>query len=494
MKEKLPGRSRVVAWIVGVTAAGIMVLFSLIAVAGNVNVQRSIDDALTQEVGEVEAFAASGIDPTTGEPFTSAERFIEIFLSRQVVEPAELIVGGIQGQGLIAEQVGANAHSFSQLDERTRVQIATPGSSGTMVDSGQGKLTWRSISINHKDATGTIALVVFHEEANAELHSQLLLLAGASLTVLVATGLAAWYISGQILSYHGRFNRAVEQAIDSKDLVLPEDGPENYVSLAVSANRLVEASELALDEERRFTEDVTFAVRTPLAMIEAGLSQPSENPEQDTQKRRELASEARQLNQLVEDLSLLTRISRGDYIAPRTEMDVAHLIFGTAAMWQAELAETDSDISVECGRLDSATVQLDEARLRQALDRLIENAVDASRYPAITNKTGTDDTFEQPGKEKKIFLQTALFTRDGDAWVAIEINDFGRGIPSGEREKILDRFTRASNDPHPGNGLGMAIADQIARAMGGRVEVPEQLGQSTVVRLSLPVWEAEETN
>lgn len=480
MRKKLPGRSRVVAWIVGVVTAGVMVIFSIIAIAGNWNVQKSIDDALTQEIGEIQALADERIDPATGQDFTSAERFIQVYLSRQVAEPAELIVGGIPKQGFIAEKVGPRSHSFHELDPDAKAAIAVPGSGGTITDPRHGKLTWRSVSVTHSGKTGTIALVIFHHEANAELYTQLMLLLGASIVVVAATGAVAWLISGQILSFLGQFSRAVDKAIDADDHFLPEDGSEVYVSLATSANRLMETSERALDEERRFAEDITFAVRTPLALIEAGLNQPSENAAQDAEKRRTLAAEARQLNQLVEGLSVLTRISRGDYVSGGSPIDVNDVVASTATVWQHRLDDEAIPISVECGHLESPTLEVDEARLRQALDELIENAVNASHDPADVHSD----------KPKKVYLQTATFTRDDMPWVAIEITDFGRGIPVDERATIMQRFARASNDPRPGNGLGLAIADQIARAMGGRVDVPEPVENTTTVRLTLPLAES----
>ncbi|MFY9263290.1 MAG: HAMP domain-containing histidine kinase [Actinomycetaceae bacterium] len=478
MKKKLPGRSRVVAWITSVTAAGIMVLFGLIAIAGNWNVQRSIDEALIQEIGEIDAFATAGVDPETGETFASAQRFIEVYLSRQVSEPTELIVGGIQGEGVIAEQIGPKAHSFEQLDETTRTQIAAPGSSGTIVDSTHGKLTWRSVAIDHPDATGTIALVIFHQEATAELNTQLLLLAVASLVVLVATGAVAWLVSGQILSYLGQFNQAIDRAIENQDYMLPEDGSETYVLLAESTNRLLETAERALDEERRFTEDVTFAVRTSLAMIAAGLTQECDNPEQEAEKRRELAAESRQLSELVNDLSVLTRISRGDYLSAGTEVAVADLVSGTLALWEDKLAEVDSPVKIVGADLTAAKITVDEPRLRQALDEVIENAVDALQYPANENN---DDA------EQIVYLYSSLITREGNDWVAIDITDSGRGIPQSERDRIGQRFMRASNDPHPGNGLGLAVAGKIVRAMDGQIYLPEQDESATTIRLALPV-------
>src|SRR5206468_6096695 len=54
--------------------------------------------------------------------------------------------------------------------------------------------------------------------------------------------------------------------------------------------------------------------------------------------------------------------------------------------------------------------------------------------------------------------------------VALTVDDSGPGIPEAERTRIFDRFHRAT-DTQTGAGLGLAIADAIVRATGGRWKV-----------------------
>jgi signal transduction histidine kinase len=54
--------------------------------------------------------------------------------------------------------------------------------------------------------------------------------------------------------------------------------------------------------------------------------------------------------------------------------------------------------------------------------------------------------------------------------VALTVDDSGPGIPESERTRIFDRFHRAT-DTEGGAGLGLAIADAIVRATGGRWKV-----------------------
>jgi two-component system OmpR family sensor kinase len=70
---------------------------------------------------------------------------------------------------------------------------------------------------------------------------------------------------------------------------------------------------------------------------------------------------------------------------------------------------------------------------------------------------------------------------------ALVVEDSGPGIPSGERERVFDRFYRLPGQGGLGNGLGLAIVKAIAERHQGRVE----LGRSArlgglEVSLSLP--------
>jgi signal transduction histidine kinase len=72
--------------------------------------------------------------------------------------------------------------------------------------------------------------------------------------------------------------------------------------------------------------------------------------------------------------------------------------------------------------------------------------------------------------------------------VSIHVADSGGGIDSEHLSRIFDRFYRV--DPSrasPGAGLGLAIAQEIARSHGGRIEVSSQPGRGSRFTVSLPM-------
>ncbi len=69
--------------------------------------------------------------------------------------------------------------------------------------------------------------------------------------------------------------------------------------------------------------------------------------------------------------------------------------------------------------------------------------------------------------------------------VAIEVEDTGPGIAPDEQERIFERFYRGAGEAPGGFGLGLAIANQAVRVLGGTIELGS-VGDGTVVTLRLP--------
>jgi signal transduction histidine kinase len=68
----------------------------------------------------------------------------------------------------------------------------------------------------------------------------------------------------------------------------------------------------------------------------------------------------------------------------------------------------------------------------------------------------------------------------------IEIADTGPGIPYREQPRIFDRFYRAGKTG-AGFGLGLSIARETVRVLGGEIELDSEPGAGTTVRIRLPL-------
>jgi signal transduction histidine kinase/CheY-like chemotaxis protein len=124
-------------------------------------------------------------------------------------------------------------------------------------------------------------------------------------------------------------------------------------------------------------------------------------------------------------------------------------------------------------------VVADFRRLRQVLMNLLGNAAKFTRDGLI------------------VFSVHASVVTDGEAILAVAVEDNGIGIPPAERERLLQPFARGSNAVgHEGSGLGLSIVAQLLQLMGAQLSVgPMQDGGSRLafeLRLALAGEDAVE--
>jgi PAS domain S-box-containing protein len=111
------------------------------------------------------------------------------------------------------------------------------------------------------------------------------------------------------------------------------------------------------------------------------------------------------------------------------------------------------------------TIAGDETKLTWALSNLIANAI---RYTS-------------PGGAVHIGIAPS------DGAVAISVSDTGPGIPSGQQERIFERFAQVSSGGEPGAaGLGLAIVRDVVQAHGGRIHLESAVGRGTRFTLEIP--------
>ncbi len=80
---------------------------------------------------------------------------------------------------------------------------------------------------------------------------------------------------------------------------------------------------------------------------------------------------------------------------------------------------------------------------------------------------------------------TVAANRLSPGLVTIEVHDQGQGIPEEHRARVFDRFYRANARDDSGFGLGLAIVREVARELGGSVEIESSEGGGTTVRMKL---------
>ena len=464
--NRLDGRGRIVAWVLGATALGMALLILAVSFVLRSNVNESIQAALRQEAGEINRLATEGVDPETGEPFTDAGRFLEVFLARQEGARGELMVG-IGPTGTLTQSLGPQAEPWDQVPEAIRTRILQASSSTRESFPETGTLTWSSYQVKVGPTTGQIIVVFFHGPADRDMRGQLTVLVALAAAALLVAGVVAWGIAGRMTAPMREFEAEARRVADSpRTSRMGERGSAEYLRLARAANQMLEVSEKESAVEQEFSQNVAHLVRTPLTIIRAGIEDAIGRGDHGLDRSLD---EALRLERAVSSLVLLNRAGRADFVVPQT-VATDELVRDTVVRW-TDVLGVGSQPRVVLHDVATANVAVDTARLEWALDEILANAVEACRDGGLVGVSSG--------------------TSGGE--LVVEVTDSGIGIPAGEHEMVLEHFVRASNarpdpvDPAAGTGLGLSVARAVLEAHGGHLSLAPRSRGGTRVLMRLPL-------
>ena len=177
----------------------------------------------------------------------------------------------------------------------------------------------------------------------------------------------------------------------------------------------------------------------------------------------DIASAARHMLALVDDLGDLDAVERSDFALEIEPVDLAEIARRAAVLLQVRAAA--KQIRIDRPAADEILAATGEfRRVLQIVVNLIGNAVRYSPEGAM------------------IWLRTE---RDADSAVLI-VADQGKGIAIGDQARIFDKFERVDPAEPGGSGLGLYISRRLARAMGGDIVVDSAPGQGARFVLTLP--------
>lgn len=214
---------------------------------------------------------------------------------------------------------------------------------------------------------------------------------------------------------------------------------------------------------------VAHDLRGPLAVLDGMLETLDDGWDDLTadEKRdaiRRMANSTTRLRGLVNDVMDVTRIDTGDLRYDITAFDADALARSVAADIAGIRA---ARVHVEPSATGAAMARGDEQRSWQVLGNLLSNALKFSPADLLVHLRVVDtDTGE----------------------VRFEVEDHGPGVPVEDRDRIFEKFSRATHAPAPGEGtgLGLYIAQSLAQGQGGRILVESEVGEGSTFTLVLP--------
>ena len=252
---------------------------------------------------------------------------------------------------------------------------------------------------------------------------------------------------------------------------IPPEGPTEVRQLFGAFNDMVSRLNSSQQSQRDFIANVSHELKTPLTSIQgfaqAILDQQPSPPAETGQSARIILDEARRMNRMVMGLLTLARLDAGILEPKREAVDLQALLRNVLEKLAPQALS--AGVALNEDLVSVPIVLVDAENLTQVFVNLVENAIKYS------NSGG----------------QVQVTCHQVDRLVEVHVRDNGRGIPLEDRERIFERFYQAdkarSGGPNRGLGLGLAIANQMMKSMGGTITVESEPGTGSDFMVKLPI-------
>ncbi|MFW6689938.1 sensor histidine kinase [Streptomyces sp. MAR4 CNX-425] len=461
----ISARARILLWLLVVMTA------ALAAVAGTTrsillrDLDHRVDRLLAQETREFANLYRQGVDPENGRPFSDPGRLLRVFLERQYADPDEELIGLVRqpdrGPTQLVQPRELTVSRPLQDDAAGRRAIFESGDRTGRLDRPSGDLRWAKVGIGAKEEPDAAAFVVaFHTEREREqVGDVFVIMLAISAVALALISAIGWAVAGRILAPVRLVGETAAQ-LTEQDLTrrIPVRGRadrDETAALAATFNAMLDRLERAFAAQRDFVDDAGHELRTPITIVRGHLELMGEDPAEREETLRLVTDELDRMTRIVEDLLLLAKAERPDFVSPEP-VQLAEL---TADVFVK--ARTLGDRNWELSEVGDGEVRLDPQRVTQAMVQLAQNAVQH------TARGG----------------RIRVGSRVAGGHVELYVADGGPGVPPQDADLIFERFRRGTarrGSRGGGAGLGLAIVKAIAEGHRGRVALgPTEGGGAT---------------
>jgi signal transduction histidine kinase len=338
-----------------------------------------------------------------------------------------------EGVNRLAQRLRGDAALYAA----DRKLIAQAGRPLPPPEAGRGPRAW---SVPLADGRWLVARVS-REYFRARRPGPLLMLA----LVALAVGVGAYPVVRRVTRRLEKLKASVD-ALGAGELSarVTIEGRDEVAQLATSFNRAAAQIEVLLGAHKALLANASHELRTPLARIRMAVELMKESA--DPLRRAGLERDIAELDALIEEILLASRLDAQQEIAPFEQVDLLGLAAEECARY--EEAELDGE---------PVSVQGDPRLLRRMIRNLLQNARQHGVAP----------------------IEMRL--RNVEAGAEVRVCDQGAGVPEAERERVFEPFYRRAGAT-VGAGLGLALVRQIARRHGGAASCAGNCFTATVAK------------
>jgi signal transduction histidine kinase len=478
-------RTRILLWyiilIVGFVLVSLPLMRQRIFAKVDVRVREDLREDLENfqelirgdEMSEFDRNAIERIQRTTKKIYKPNPQTVEelktvfdVYMARRIPEDDTFLIGIVDGNFYKASPsaLPKALRRDQPLMQRWK-KLEEPVSGEQLVENAnQGSILYivEPIMVDGK-LLGAVAVAHTTSGEREEALEALIGVAEVIIGLMVVVLILAWWLSGRVLAPLRSLSFAAHQ-ISESDLTarIPVQGNGEIAELASTFNEMMDRLQAAFDTQRNFINDASHELRTPITIIRGNLELiDPDDPDDQTETITLVIDELDRMSRLVNDLILLTKSERSDFLQLETVNITSFIeeLFGKAKALGDRTWQVDATAK--------GIVVIDRQRITEAMMNLAQNAV---------QHTAPTDT---------IALGSSTDRNHFRLWV----RDTGEGIKLDDQKRVFDRFSRATNTRRrsEGSGLGLSIVKAIVDAHHGDVLLKSSLGNGSTFTLVLPV-------
>ena len=277
--------------------------------------------------------------------------------------------------------------------------------------------------------------------------------------------IARGHLAGVLSLFRG------SRGFDRDDIAFAED-LSRLAALALDNSLLLDTVRATLHSREEIVGVVSHDLRNPVAAVKmlsrAILSEMNNGGSGGTENILLIAKAAEQMDALIRDLLVVSRLDAGQLTIHPEPIDPAALLTGSLQTLLPLVEEKAIKLELELEE-GLPNVLADSERIQQAISNLVGNGI------KFTPSGG------------KIIVRTRSTGED----VIVSVIDSGSGIPAEQLPKVFDRYWQSARTDREGAGLGLAIAKGIVEGHGGRIWIESKPGEGTTASFTLPVTRSE---
>jgi len=291
---------------------------------------------------------------------------------------------------------------------------------------------------------------------------------GAIPTVLIVIAIGGRWVARQALAPVEAITQAASRiTVQNLNQRLPVPATADEIAELVTVlNTTLDRLQRSFEQSVRFSAEASHHLKTPISVLRAGIEEILTDPETPAKQQSRadaLLHQIHQLTSIAENLLLLARADAGRLDLHRERFDLSEVLRGISE--DASVMAEGEGLEVETKLPPELPVVADRRAVSLIVQNLLENAI----------------KYNQP--EGCI----CIYARAIDGETDVTVRNTGEPISSERALHIFERFYRGRSHARiAGQGLGLSIAWELAKAHGGRLELVRSDREWTEFRFSLP--------